>query len=170
MKRAQVEIIGLLIIVVLISMILLFAMKYYFHDESSYVPEFTPKDLSSSWIGAMLGTNSECTDDTVMSKVLIDCVKYPPEGSSELVCKGGKKSCEFAEEVLQEMLDKTLGEWKQPYEFIILSPSKQVVMDLKSDNLGDRQSTAFPQPLPLDTSGYQTMQVILCIGGKCEGI
>jgi hypothetical protein len=168
MRRAQVEIVGLLIIVVLISLVLLFALKYYFNDSSGYVPEFTPKELSSSWIGAMLGTNSECTDDTVMSKVLIDCVRYPPDGSSDLICDGGKRSCEFAEAVLDEMLKKTLAEWKMKYEFAVISPSKQVVIDIKSDDLGDKESTAFVQPLPIDTSGYQTMQIVLCIGGKCE--
>jgi hypothetical protein len=172
-KKAQVEIVGLLIIVIMISIILLFALKAMLDKKDSSQNEFIQRSLASSFIGSMLNTNSICTKDTHMDKVLIDCAKYPTMGgSNEFKCDNGMKSCEFASIIIEDMLNKTLKEWKKSYEFKVKAPEGQLIEELNFTNtvgneINKDSVTTFVQPLSVDTSGYRTMEIILCIGGKC---
>jgi len=170
MKRAQVEIIGLLIIVVIISIVMLYAIKYLLEGPEDHLTGYTHKDLSSSMVGAILNTHSNCTKDTLFNSLLIDCAKYPPDGSHDLICDNGLGSCDYASQAIDSILDSTLDEWKYPYEFKVLTPSKQSISKLNFNSTGLEYTgsvSTFSQPLTVDTSGYATMQILLCIGGPC---
>jgi len=172
MKKAQVEIVGLLLIVILISFVLIFAIKYMSEPPNDVTNRYKAKDLSSSFVGAMLNSNSGCTDDTLMSKVLIDCVKHSSiGGSNELICQGNRKTCEYAEDVLDDMLTGTLDAWNRDYEFIIVDHQNQRIIERHSADAKPRANVIpFIQPLPIDTSGSRSLKIILCIGGLCPSI
>jgi len=174
MKKSQVEIIGLMIIVVMISIIMLFSLYYIMSPRKQYISVYVSKDLSANMVGAILNTHSQCTKDTTLEKVLMDCARYPDQGGSlRFVCDDGRKSCEFAHDTIDMILNDTIDVWKLPYEFKVEVPPYSIPeLNFKSEGLEDvkvNRISPYVQPLRLDTtSGGQTMNIILCIGGECE--
>lgn len=172
MKRGQTETVGLLLIVILISFMMIFAMRSCSEPPKNYAGEYMRRDLASSVVGAILNSHSGCTDDTLMSKILIDCAGHVSSGGSdEIICTGGQRTCQYASLVLQEMLDGTLGRWTGiEYEFRVQSPDNAEIsgLTIRSPDARARQDIdPFIQPLPVDNSG-RTMTIILCIGGRCS--
>ncbi len=170
-RKSQSEIIGLLIIVVIISLIMLFGLKYLLKPTDDYQAAYKNKDISSGMIGAILNTNSGCTKDTLIKNLLTDCAKSPNVESLQLECTDDSKhrhSCEYAGAVIEKMLNETLGRWNMPYEFKVFSPSRQVIDALgsSSPDLESGSTDTSTQPLPV-TSQHSAMEIWLCIGGRC---
>jgi hypothetical protein len=166
MKRSQSEIIGLMVVMILLSLIMLFALRYC---PGPPPPDSTDKELASGMIGAMLNTKSGCTKDTYIKDLLIDCAKDPVQvGTSELVCTDGRHSCAFAEESIQTILDRTLKVWQHEYKLEVWSPQDVEIMSFKNTLDGGVGNTMTArQPLPVAT-GQGSMEIILCIGtDKC---
>ena len=127
-KKAQTEMIGLVIIVILLTLGMLFLAQFALRDH----PEkkiFTRKGLAYSTMSAMMKTtitDPHCIAGFVgqsypqMGKDIIeDCaVNYQtsPEGYSLYRCEG-KHSCTFALEQITWFLNSTLGQWNKNYEF-----------------------------------------------------
>jgi len=168
MRKGQAEIMGLLIIVIMISIIMLFALKYILVEPENFKQDYIYTDLSSSMVGALLNIHSDCTEDTLLGKVIIDCSKYPPTGSTDFICNNGMNSCDYANMVIGDILTETLDKWDKPYEFQVRAPtSNKPIAKLGFNNTNDiGEPTAFSQILPIDTSG-STIQILLCIGGLC---
>ncbi len=173
-RKSQVEIVGLMIIVVIVTMILLFSLYYINKPRTQFKQAYDSKDMASNMVGAILSAHSNCTRDTTFDKILMDCARYPDSGGSQkLVCDDGKRSCEFAHDALGYIFSQTLDRWKMPYEFRVDVPPNTIdALTFKSEGLDDRPSSRvspYLQPLRLDTTiGGQTMNIILCIGGRCE--
>jgi len=175
MKKAQIEIMGLLIIVIMISLLMIFALRGWLSPSDDPSEKIRMRELARSFVGAMLNSNSGCTDDTLFSKVLIDCARKPETGTNDFTCENNMKSCDFAAQAIDGMLEDTIDVWKYPYEFKVIAPGNVNVGKLNffSDNIneGERDSViVFIQPLPIDTSGFNTMQIYLCIGGRCPNL
>jgi hypothetical protein len=168
MRRAQSEIIGLLIIVIIISMVLLFAVTMC---KPQPAIDSTNKELASSMIGAILNTNSGCAKGVEIKELLIDCAKSPDTGgTTELVCANGSRSCEFSEGEIGLILVRTLEVWQKSYEFEVRSPQDIEIMNftyIAADAKPRLDIQSANQPLPVG-SGYGSMQIRLCIGGKCR--
>jgi len=171
MKKAQTEIMGLLIIVLIIFFIMIYALKFVIQPVPDIVGPYTQKELASSLVGAILITSSNCTDDTNFKKVLIDCARYPEEGSGDLICNNGMQSCDFASKQIGEILNDTLEVWKRPYEFKVVASSDVEIQKLHFEGAAKGRGNIASEtyPIPIDTSG-DTMAVRLCIGGSCPDI
>jgi hypothetical protein len=169
MKRSQSEIIGLLIIVIILSMVILFAMT---NCKPPPAIDTTNKELASSMIGAMLNTNSGCTKDIYVKELLIDCAKAPDIGGTPgLVCVNGSHSCQYVEGIIQQMLDRTLSTWQKSYELEVRSPQDIEIMNFTNTATGTKSTLnvqSANQPLPVGLGIGQSMQIRLCIGGRCR--
>ena len=167
-RKSQAEIIGLLIIVVIISLLMLFGLKFLLKPNDDYQAAYKNKDISSGMIGAILNTNSGCTEDTLIRNLLTDCTKFPNAESLQLLCDNGQHSCEYAGAIINKMLDDTLNKWHMPYEFKVYSPSRQEIDALGSlsPGLEEGSTDTSTQPLPV-TSQHSAMEIWLCIGGRC---
>jgi len=129
MKRGQMEVIGLVIIVILISLGLLFAARFTLQDKSGK-EVFTRKGLAASVVSAALKTTMPATENCAPGvpgearpklggDLLEDCAVYwdtRTTGQSYYQC-GGKHSCQVAEEILQKLFAATLEEWGKKYQF-----------------------------------------------------
>ncbi len=133
MKRAgQMEVIGLVIIVILITLGMLLLATFALKTE----PQkniFTRKGLSYSAMSALMkATISEearCFAQgygqgtpKLGGDVLEDCVKYRDVDKSIYQCKGPSSgqplhSCAFLREMTEFLLNQTLGSWNKNYEF-----------------------------------------------------
>ncbi|MDO8656068.1 MAG: hypothetical protein Q7K45_02415 [Nanoarchaeota archaeon] len=128
-KKAQMEMIGLVVIVILITLGMLFMAKFALQDH----PEkkiFTRKGLAYSTVSAIMKTtitDPSCVEQFVGNTfpqmgeaILDDCAAYKDtaasEGYSQYQCRG-KHSCVFAREQITDFLDSTLGGWNKRYEW-----------------------------------------------------
>lgn len=129
-KSAQMEMIGLVVIVILITLGMLFMATFALKD-SDGKKIFTRKGLAYSTISAVMKTTINDPDCSVsfsgqvypqIGKDLIeDCAYYYQDNLKEsdhsLYRCGNKHTCLFLEETISEILIETLGVWNKNYEF-----------------------------------------------------
>jgi hypothetical protein len=170
MKRSQIEIVGLLIIVVMISFLLLFVVSTMFKKndgDDSYLPQ----TRASRFVGSLLKTDSMCTRNLVMRDLIIDCARSPETGGSrDLQCETSTaimRPCEYMKNVLDTLLANSFDATEDPYEFRIIGTDQRILYT-RNCSIGNgctQKSTAkgdsWNQPLPV---GYQgTMNIRMCI-------
>jgi hypothetical protein len=131
-RKAQMEMIGLVVIVILITLGMLFMAQFYLNEDPTK-KIFTRKGLAYSTMSALMKTT---VDDTLCIRgylgtnlpqigkdVLEDCAinaNYPSLlecGSSCRYQCSEMHSCNFLNKTVTELLELTLGEWRKNYEF-----------------------------------------------------
>lgn len=167
-RRGQIEMMGLMIIVVILSLALLFVVKVVFTpDETDTTQNYESGKLVESFVNTLFQTSSGCTDDTKIQDLLIDCAKNPSSGGS-ITCSDGQNSCPYANATIAMILSQTLDQWGYAdtgYEFIAVAPPNQKIIYYSSGNLSASMSgTTEPFALRLFPS-QQDLNVYLCIGG-----
>lgn len=119
-KKSQMEIMGLLVIILLLAIAMLFTVRYMIHREPSEAKKsFTESQMASNIMSAILKTSTplDISDPLYCHKVdftelLQDCATF-----KSIDCYNGMGSCRYAETYITEMLEKTLAKWNRPYRF-----------------------------------------------------
>lgn len=136
-RKAQVEMVGLVIIVILITLGMLFGVQFALND-SPQKKIFTRKGLSYSTMSAVMKTTvyedgcqgqfNKLFTPQVGKDILEDCARYHNDlnGFSLYNCRN-KHSCLFLQEFIDELLNETLGHWNKRYEF------KSVLIQAQAD-------------------------------------
>jgi len=127
-KKGQMEMIGLVIIVILISLGMLFMAQFALKEEP-LKKVFARQGLATSALSTLMKTTVQetgCLSETSAQinlrldrHLLKDCAQYSaeaPQGFSQYHCQG-KHSCQFLEELVGKLLAQTLGTWGKQYEF-----------------------------------------------------
>ena len=131
-KRGQVEIIGLVIIVILIALGMLFMAKFALKEDAKK-KIFTRKGLAYSTMSSLMkttisdqtcsGSYQKWVQPQLGKDLLEDCAKnydyysVDDPGSYSLYQCQELHSCHFANQLIKELLDETLGEWNKKYVF-----------------------------------------------------
>jgi len=145
MRKGQMEILGLAIIVVLVMMGVLFAIMFVLRAPSAdTAATYRESQLASSMVTSILGTTTPCNEATV-TELLQDCAVF-----TRLNC-GGRTSCEEAHDAITAMLDGTLKEWQRSYRFSIKGGSVGI-QDILIEN-GDCSGEIEASENPVPTAG-----------------
>lgn len=126
MKRAQMEMVGLVVIVILLTLGMLFLAQFAL-NESPHKKIFTRKGLAYSTVSAVMKTTVSDSCAVVQGQsrpqigkdLLEDCAVnalQSPFGYSTYRCQD-QHSCVFLQRQLTELLNNTLGQWNKRYEF-----------------------------------------------------
>jgi hypothetical protein len=113
-KKAQIETMGLLVVVVLVSLILFFVLAFNLKKdpgEQSEKEVFEETQAISNIGTTMLETTSSC--EWTVRELLEDCAYR-----KEIVCKGNL-SCVEANNTMTKILDLTLNEWDYAYNIVV---------------------------------------------------
>jgi hypothetical protein len=127
-KKAQMEIIGLMIIVILITLAMLFMVKFGM-DKDNYEKTYTSELLVSSTIGAVTKTTTDLDDGcgqlSFEKDLLDDCASNmgEPNFMYAHICDG-ENSCDYLEDRVSRILEGTLGDWNKRYEFKVFVETK----------------------------------------------
>ncbi|PIZ51461.1 hypothetical protein COY27_03660 [Candidatus Woesearchaeota archaeon CG_4_10_14_0_2_um_filter_33_13] len=181
-RSAQMEMIGLVIIVILISLGMLFAAQFAL-KENPQKKIFTRKGLSYSTMSALMKTTvyePGCEGDFKSSlnpqigkDLLEDCARnkgfIQDNGFSLYRCRN-QHTCIFLREFISEMLNETLGGWNKNYEFTseLIQAESDVPQPLFEKIVGshggcykkERDSSGL---FPIHTeSGLVQSQLLLC--------
>jgi len=116
-NKGQLEIMGLAIVVLLISLAFLFVIQFTITNSKEEPQQlFARKQLAHNTLSTMVSTTTACLDLTVKD-LIQDCMDI----IQEYDCNddGRPDSCATAEEVITTILDQTLKEWQKNYFFYI---------------------------------------------------
>lgn len=114
-KKAQMEILGLAIIVVLISMGILFALSLGGDDDVNIEAEFEQKNLAASYINTLLGTTTSCYQAT-FRELIQDCAQ-----GGTIYCDG-VDSCGFVIAEFDKIAQRVLAVRKATYSMRLKGP------------------------------------------------
>ena len=104
---------GLAIVVILISLIVLFVVRFVvLREPKEYRKEYTEFDISYSFVNTLMNTNAPDCFDVSFTELFKDCE------SPVIINCGGKTSCAYLKDTLPVILNQTLGIQNLNYEFI----------------------------------------------------
>lgn len=168
-KRGQIEIMGLLLIMILVAIGLIFVVKVVFTKKpANQLQTYDAERLTSSFVNVLLQTDTQCTSDTTFQDLLIDCAKMPG-AQGTIICANGQRSCPYANETISHILENSIDQWGvmfQPgYEFKAVAPNGQAIVSHISGDLSQSTfGTVTPFPIRLYPQDEELL-VYLCVGG-----
>lgn len=156
MKKAQIEIIGLMIAVILILALIFFAAKYSTSkDTLNYKQEFVQAEMASNMLNALLSSTSRDCNNLSISELLQECSNE----LSSIRCAGSMGPCDYVKQEAMEIFGKTLAEWKVNYEFKAFKNEENPIISLGSKCGANKKSKLFPIP---SNSGILFVKLDIC--------
>jgi hypothetical protein len=162
-NKAQMEIIGLVVIVILLTLGMLFLAMFALNEDTSK-KIFTRKGLATSTATALLKTNVECTQfngekvSPYLGKdVLEDCAKNYDSPFCTIYSCNNQHCCAYFNETTKQFLNSTLGKWNKKYEFeakLIYKQATPITLSVIKSKKG-----GCPKTKPRDTSGLNPLTV-----------
>jgi hypothetical protein len=155
MKRSQMEIMGLAIIVIIIGLGLLFVIKFQidFSNPDTRIKS-TQSLLAGSFINTLVETSARECSNMQFKTLYIDCTNNPPDG--RIYCEGfGDYSCNYIWSATANLLELTFDKQNKDYYFFtatdINKPDETKVMEPigkkceKGHKSADQPLPSFPQ-------------------------
>jgi len=120
-NKAQMEIMGLVVIVVLVTLGFFFYIIFTAgKNNSSIKKDFEDDQLASNFVISFLKTDVGCKDYTIET-LIQDCA-----GPSQNIECGGITSCDLIETLSQVYINNTLKKWGKDYNLTIEMPGSPV--------------------------------------------
>lgn len=167
-KKGQAEVIGLVIIVIMITLGMLFLVRFAL-DENPEKKIFTRKGLAYSSMSATLKTQVVCDDSSgekllyIGQHLIEDCAK----NSVQFSCSG-MDSCDFLAQEIGIMLNETLGTWHKDYLLkseLLVGGSKELLFEVSRGNCATARNRDSSGLFPLYVQGRGLVENSLFI---CE--
>ncbi|MBI4151605.1 hypothetical protein HY496_01430 [Candidatus Woesearchaeota archaeon] len=168
LRRGQMEMIGLVVIVLLVTIAFLFLVQFALNDRSD--PHFfARKQLATSTLMALsITTTSDCVSGdgpqiVSVNELLKDCA-VNREGGFGYNCKG-KYSCAYLrEELIPTLMAGSLDTFRQRYELrsiLIQDPDPPLLRQVGNDGCAARTNVDTSGEFPLDTGAGLVMSTLL---------
>jgi len=159
-RKAQLEIMGLAIVVVLISLIFLFVLSFNIAKEpNSNKNDFTQSQIAANTINSLLLTSTTC-QGLDMTELIQDCASL-----SDVDCIGNDgiaDSCDFVEREITSILDSTLKVWKKNYQLNAMQSSNALFQEISNGQCeGSLDSKTYPIP-SIDNTGQIFVILKVC--------
>ncbi len=158
MAKAQAEILGIAVVVVLVVLGFLFLLRFATPGEAAVLKERLGRaQLANNMLSAMLKTSDIACDPFKKPKIeelLIDCAENKKDDQflGSVVCAGSTLSCHYVKEVIRDKIfQKTLEQWKLGYEFSARSGKE--LFALKKSPTG-RINEGCPATMESDSQTY----------------
>jgi len=157
---------GLMIVVILLIIGVLFAVKFVILKKPTQIKQtFSRTQMASNMgIALMSSTTIDCRG-TAIKDLLIDCAEWPEDGGT-ITCDDGRKSCEYVNSTIENILNQTLNTWNQKY-YLTAGTSKRISEHItyihNKGCLADKTQPGESESFFLPTSrGLLTLKVFIC--------
>lgn len=146
MKKAQMEILGLAIVVVLILIGAVFVVRFMaLKKPTEYRKGFISSELASNMLNTFLKTVSSDCSQLTMTELLQDCAQ-----GKNIICSSGinqQDSCAYVKATAEAIFGQTLGVWKMNYEFLAYVNPDSPLIRIGSQCRAEKKSKLFPIPI-----------------------
>ncbi len=163
-KKSQLEIMGLVVIVILLTIGMLFMVKFVITRKPSEIKKtYTQTQMASNMLSAILKSTAKDCMNVDMTELLQDCVS----GESIICPDGGNSSCDYVMNTIEGMLNSTLGEWKTEYDFRVYwdVDFRTIADNTKNFTVGCKTPERETKHYPIPTDIGSTLIVRLAICG-----
>jgi len=110
-KKSQMEIMGLAIIVILLTLGLLFFIKVIISKEPSTSKQsFTQTKTAANMVDVMVKTTTKNCHGTEIRQLLQDCAENHNNPNSLIQCENGETSCRYVNSTIEYLFNHTLRE------------------------------------------------------------
>lgn len=116
MKQGQIEIVGLVIIVLIVAVAMLFYVSYSSSqraEQKNFQKEYEDTELGTNFVSALLKT-SVCNVN--VNDLITDCARGTQR---RLICEGGRGACEMLNYTIIQIKNETLDKWDVSYGLYI---------------------------------------------------
>lgn len=152
MKKAQTEILGLAIVVVLVIIATILVVKFGFSKPANTRNDFTSSEEASNILNTFLRTSADKCSQSTMTELLQDCAQ-----GNGLICSNGEDACSYFKSAATAILSGTLGVEKKQYEFLACSDfnlkeikcndSPPLIPEIGQSCPGQKKLKIFPIPI-----------------------
>ncbi len=118
-RRAQMEIFGLVVIVILLAIGLLFAIIILTKTPTRETQRVKESVQAANFLNTMMGTTSVSCAKRSARELLQNCALATSEWIGATQCEGGLNTCELLHDMISTMLNQTLGTWGKNYKFFM---------------------------------------------------
>ncbi|MBI2541142.1 hypothetical protein HYV80_00330 [Candidatus Woesearchaeota archaeon] len=147
MRKAQMEILGLAIVVVLILVATIFVVRFMvIKSPTEYRKGFISAELASNMLSTFLKTASKDCSYLTMTELLQDCAQ-----TRSIICDNGLDSCKYAESTASKIFDGTFDKWNMKYEFLAYTDASQPLIKIGKACTAEKRSKLFPIPINIAT-------------------
>ena len=147
-RRAQTEIFGLVIIVILLAIGLLFAVVILTKTPTREVQKVKESVQAANFLNTMMGTTSIGCGKRSVRELLQDCALANKEWVGAAICENGITTCELMRDMISTMLNQTLGEWGKKYQFYINgTEAVEQISITTGDCTGEREGHTRPEKI-----------------------
>jgi hypothetical protein len=142
MKKAQMEIMGLAIIVILVALAMLFVVQFIVLRQPSEIKKtFTHKEMAANTVNTLLSTTTNCRQLSI-SQLVQDCAE-----GGYLICPDdpnnpNSNSCTYSRDIIQQILAATLDEWNKDYYLTINVKNENVLNPFGQQCPGEKISSS----------------------------
>jgi len=138
MRKAQMEIMGLAIVIVLIMLGVLFVVQFMIQKPQKDIKaSYTDAQLAANMLNAILKATARDCNNQVITTLFQDCASGPT-----IICNDGiNTSCTYLNYTIKDLFDKTLVKWRKKHRF---TASKTPVVVGWGDCSGERESKSSP--------------------------
>jgi hypothetical protein len=112
MRRAQADIIGIVIIVILLIVGGVFMFTQMMKPRASASQSYIDPKLSQSFLNTLM--NTKTYKSVIVSDIIKDCFSNRND-----LCGQTSSCCEYAQATMTNALSATLGEWQKSYQLTV---------------------------------------------------
>ena len=146
-KKSQMEIIGLAVVVILITLAMIFVIRFsVLNKPEDLKKDFTQTQLSSNMVNTFLKSTSRNCNGLSMTELLQDCAQI-----QGIYCGNELPSCEYVLEAAREVFGSTLNAWNLDYEFKTYIDENSPIFSLGETCPGAKKSKLFLVPTSAQT-------------------
>ena len=154
-SKAQTEIMGLAVVVILLVVGMTFVIRFMLSKESvEYKKQFTQAEIASNMLNTFLKSNSRDCNGLTLTELLQDCTQ-----TKSIVCENGIVSCDYVKETAASIFGQTLEEWKVSYELKAFLQESSPLIALGKPCPASKKSKTFPLPT---SSGTLFVKLDIC--------
>ncbi len=138
--KSQMEIMGLAVIVILISLGIFFIITIN-KEGSNIKKSFTQTQLASNILSSMLRTTTlDCSRNSI-NQLLKDCAENYNSPNTQLRCQNNQRSCDYLGETISYILGSTLKAWgNQSYSIEAKIPGQIIFAESSGRCSGEKES------------------------------
>ena len=130
MKKGQMELIGIAIVVILMSLGILFMLSFGISKKGpTFKQEFTNKELVSNTLSTMLRVKAHGCGDLTIEDLMQDCSSLSGGSINCVLDENLIDSCDYLNKTISVIFERTFESWQRSYFFEITKsfPGQELV-------------------------------------------